>query len=481
MRPPETYFPALMLSLCIAASSLWPSQASALGQALPYYPGSIKPDHLSKAIMDQQLATFYEEWKAVYLSAECGRGRYFVKVSADQKPVGGGTAPNTLTVSEAHGYGMLLSVMMAGQDPDAHKIFDGMVRYFQDHPARSSPGLMAWNQVAGCGNATGQFRGDVSATDGDLDIAYALLLADQTWGSQGSIDYRRQADAVLAAILKYEVHPRTQHLKLGDWVGTDGDTELEYTARSSDFMPSHLYSFFAVTGDKRWQAVRDKTYSIIDTFTERYSPSTALVPDFISHLDTSLTPARAEQVEGQHDGDYSWNAARYPWRIGLDYLMYGDPRARQTLTTFNRWARSSTHDEPSAFHTGYRVDGTPLDDEQNDPAFIAALGVSAMVSPENQPWLNNLWDNLQHRPIKAHDYYANTLKLLGMVVMSGHWGRPTPASLKKSAPVPAPRPLGDTSAPGPIAHLSPALNPHAQLVLARGGPFRKLLRRRTFG
>ncbi|UOK39758.1 glycosyl hydrolase family 8 [Pseudomonas palleroniana] len=475
MRPPNKHLYRLMGSLCIAASSLFVSDAWAFAQAAPYHAGSIKPNHLPQAVMDQQLTRFYTEWKALYLSAECGNGRYFIKVNADGKPVGGGTAPHTITVSEAHGYGMLLSVMMAEQDPDAQQIFDGMVRYFKDHPAKSDPGLMAWNQVEGCGNSTGRFRGNASATDGDLDIAYALLLADQAWGSQGAIDYRSQANQVLAAIMHHEVHPRTHHLLLGDWAGTDGDSELEYATRSSDFMQSHLNSFFAMTGDRRWLAVRDKTYSIIHTFTERYSAGSALLPDFISHLDTSITPARADLLEGKHDGDYAWNAARYPWRVGLDYLMYGDVRALEALTPFNHWARTITGDQPAAFNNGYRVDGSVFDEDHDDPVFISALGVSAMISPGNQPWLNNIWDNLQHRPLKAHDYYANTLKLLGMVIMSGHWERPRPAPPERTAHLPVHQPL-DQALSQPMALMS-----STRLTLARGFTFKKLLRRRSIG
>ncbi len=476
MRPPKKFLPRLILLLCLVTGSIFSGSASAFSSATPYHRGTIKPNHLSQAVMDQQLTAFYTEWKALYLSTSCGSGRYFVKVNADHKPVGGGTAPNTITVSEAHGYGMLISVMMAGQDPDAQKIFDGMVRYFEDHPAKSDPGLMAWNQVEGCTNATGRFRGDASATDGDLDIAYALLLADHAWGSQGAIDYRAHANTVMTAILKHEVHPRTHHLMLGDWAGTDGDSELEYATRSSDFMPSYLNSFFEMTGDKRWLAVRDKTYSIINTFTQRYSTRSALMPDVVSHLDTSITPARAELLEGQHDGDYSWNAARYPWRIALDYLMYGDARALDTLVTFNQWARASTRDAPAAFNSGYRVDGSALDEAPNDPAFIYALGVSAMISPDNQPWLNNIWDNLQHRSLKAHDYYANTLKLLGMLTMSGHWERPRPAFHKRPSHLSVAQPFGEVAAPGPMA-----LMPSTELTLARGFTFKRLLRRRAIG
>ena len=42
---------------------------------------------------------------------------------------------------------------------------------------------MAWAQNQSCQNVSGPD----SATDGDLDIAYALLLADRQWAINGAI------------------------------------------------------------------------------------------------------------------------------------------------------------------------------------------------------------------------------------------------------------------------------------------------------
>ena len=99
---------------------------------------------------------------------------------------------------------MLALVMLADADPEAKDLFDGMVRFFLDHPATSDPGPMAWDQVEGCGNAGADVGGSNSATDGDLDIAYALLLADSKWGSTGAFDYRALAQRTLDAILAHE-------------------------------------------------------------------------------------------------------------------------------------------------------------------------------------------------------------------------------------------------------------------------------------
>lgn len=431
---------ALLVSTCLAAcgngASSDSKETSAASQKKPastkralvrqqYTAGTIQPNHLSATELDQQLQDFYKQWKAGYVAQECGDGRYFVKVNADKKPVGGDTAPNTITVSEAHGYGMLISVMMADHDDQAKKIFDGMFLYFQDHPAVSDKGLMAWNQVEGCGNSGDRFRGNISATDGDLDIAYALLLADKQWGSQGSVNYLQEAQAVMQAIMKHEVHPSGNHLMIGDWAGTDGVSAIEQTTRSSDFMQSHLNAFFIKSGESRWLSVRDRTYAIMDSISQQYSPQTGLMPDFITGLNQSPRPAEAKLVGDERDGKYSWNAARYPWRIGLDYLLYGDQRASRALDIFNQWARSSTSDNPAAFADTYELDGRPLaNHESNNLAFVSALGVSAMIDAKNQNWVNAIWDDMQGQSIKNGAYYENTLKLLSMIIMSGHWQRP---------------------------------------------------------
>ena len=63
---------------------------------------------------------------------------------------------------------------------------------------------MAWAQNESCQDIEGRN----SATDGDLDIAYALLLADVQWGSIGEINYRGEAERTLEAIVDHRSIPR---------------------------------------------------------------------------------------------------------------------------------------------------------------------------------------------------------------------------------------------------------------------------------
>ena len=54
---------------------------------------------------------------------------------------------------------------------------------------------MAWAQTKNFTDIDG-----TSATDGDMDIAYSLLLANEQWGSNGKINYLKEAQLMIAAI-----------------------------------------------------------------------------------------------------------------------------------------------------------------------------------------------------------------------------------------------------------------------------------------
>lgn len=408
---------ARSISQCLALALTLMAPVPAL--SAPYTEGVIFP---TAADREQALLEFYAEWKSLYVVQACGEGRYFVKVDADGKAVGGGAEAATITVSEAHGYGMLLTVMMAKTDPEAQVIFDGMLRYFHDHPAASDPGLMAWNQVTGCSNAT-TVQGENSATDGDLDIGYSLLLADKAWGSAGAFNYRAEALKVLAAILDKEVSGDV--LLIGDWAKTGDGGAYSATTRASDFMVSHFKAFADATNDPRWLAIRDRVYATISRVGSQHSSHTGLMPDFIVGMPNDPAPAPSQFLEGENDGDYSWNSGRYPWRIALDYLLYGEPRAKMALAPLTGWAQSIARGDPRAFADTYRLDGTTYPRHgTNSMAYVPMLGVAAMLDPASQSWLDAVWADAASTRLADEDYFGNTLKLLGMVAMTGHWATP---------------------------------------------------------
>ena len=64
---------------------------------------------------------------------------------------------------------------------------------------------MAWRQMGDCASSDDPN----SASDGDLNIAFGLLLAHAQWGSKGAINYRGAALRVLDAIRRRTISNST--------------------------------------------------------------------------------------------------------------------------------------------------------------------------------------------------------------------------------------------------------------------------------
>ena len=402
-----------LLSLSFAAlPTLQAGELMPFPQHTVYTAGTIKPTAKNQAELDQAVIAFYRAWKAKYLRSTGDEQQRYVFCNAEKT-----FAPqNTQSVSEGHGYGMLAAVLMAGADPEVQADFDGLYRFFRAHPAENNPDLMAWRQVAKrhSKSLTEDAEGRESATDGDLDIACALLMADRQWGSRGAVNYRKEALKVIAAIRASETDPQRHTLTLGSWV--DEKCPQWGGLRSSDFMPAHLKGFAADSGDPQWTQMVDATYRLLG----KLLPPTGLTPDFIAWKRGAYRPAPPHYLEGPYDGCYSYNACRVPWRVGTDYLLSGDPRALALLRPLNAWIQQATGGDPGKINAGYRLDGQPLA-KDDSAAFIGPLAVAAMTDPAHQTWLNALWADLLAREPAREDYFGNSVKLLTMIVVSGNW------------------------------------------------------------
>ena len=381
-------------------------------QHRPYHDGSILPDHISRAAMDDSVRSFYRQWKQRYVRKGCQDGESYIWFEGTRGP--------NQSVSEGQGYGMTIVALMAGYDAEARATYDELFRYYKSHPCKTSPYLMAWQQDKKCRNTDGS-----SATDGDLDIAYSLLLADAQWGSGGPIPYREEALEMILAILHQEVNGVTFSFLLSN--DSRPDSKDYYDMRSSDFMPDHLRAFRAASGDLRWDTAIDNNYRLFQYLQDTYSPEAGLVPDFIRKIrgDGHAVPAQPHYLESSYDGSYNFNACRVPWRIATDYLLYGDQRSAAFLEKINRWIQQTTKGNPDNISAGYNLAGEDMRQRNYEAlCFIAPFAVSAMTGRENQPWLNKVWDYMVHFPLHGFDYYDNSIKMLDMIVLSGNYWAP---------------------------------------------------------
>ncbi|MER7540279.1 glycosyl hydrolase family 8 [Streptomyces sp. NPDC097704] len=370
----------------------------------PYAAGILKPSGTQSAL-DQKVVDYYNRWKAAFVRQNCGNGWYQVISPDADHPY----------VAEAQGYGMVVTATMAGADPDAKKIFDGLVKWKIDHPSSVNPNLLAAEQDTACKSVNG---GD-GATDGDMDVAYGLLLADRQWGSTGTYNYKDLALKHIAAIKKDEVNATTKLLKLGDW-SSSGD-QYYYVTRTSDWMADHFRAFRAASGDTTWDAVRNAHQTQVSRLQSTYASGTGLLPDFVVDTDTTPRPAPGQVLEDPNDGAYWWNACRTPWRIGDDAVTSGDATSLAAARKVNGWIKTKTGGDPNKIAVGYKLNGTQIS-SGSEAAFFAPFAVAAMTDPGSQAWLDALWSKMLATPVDTSSYFSASIQLQVMITASGnHW------------------------------------------------------------
>jgi hypothetical protein len=389
-------------------------------QHVALYSGARIPDHVRREALDDSVRSFYSAWKKRYIRKGCGPGQFYVWFE--------GGPGHKQCVSEGQGYGMVITALMAGYDTSARTQYDGLYRYYRAHPGKGDPNLMAWAQRKDCRDLDG-----TTATDGDMDIAYSLLLADAQWGSHGAISYLQAARQMITAIMKSEVNPSRFSVLIGNSIEEDSKDFSDM--RSSDFMPTHFRAFLRATGDSAWGRVIGNNYRLFAYMQQRFSPEAGLLPDFIRHIAVGdgphqgihALPAGAHYLESRFDGCYYYNACRVPWRVGLDALLYGDQRALEVEAKINRWIRSTTRNEPDNISAGYTLHGADLPRHYFEAlSFITPFAVSAMTdrSPGGQMWLDKLWDYIIRFRLRSFDYYDNSIKMIGLIVLSGNYWTP---------------------------------------------------------
>lgn len=392
--------------ICCSSPLLAQNVLKPFPQHVKYFAGTIKPGNITQTQLDNITRNFYTQWKKRFIKNISGKPQSYVWFeNVDKKQC----------VSEGQGYGMTIVALMAGADPSARGTYDNLFRYYRAHPSSKNRYLMAWAQYT-----NGKDVDETSASDGDMDIAYSLLLAAKQWGNKGPINYLKEAKVMINAIMLYDINKEIWSVLLSDAVGPESKDYFDM--RSSDFMPAHFKAFKKVTNDARWSKVINAGYHLFADLQNKYSPDAGLLPDFIININKEAKPAGPHFLESEYDGYYNYNACRVPWRIAADYLLTGDKRSKNIARKINRWVRETTNNSAYNLSAGYTLAGDDIKGRYFEAlSFIAPFGVSAMVDVKNQVWLNHLWNYLTAFKLKDYDYYDNTIKLMDMIIISGNY------------------------------------------------------------
>jgi endo-1,4-beta-D-glucanase Y len=377
------------------------------GARLDSYVAGIVPNNVSNASMDDAIRRCYDAWKGNIVDVPSVPGGKALRF-----------AGNYITVSEASGYAMLLTVLMAGHDSGARDTFDGLLKLVRARPAYSIAGagqyLMDWRLEAD-GSSSDAAGGGWNAMDGDLDIAMALLMADRQWGSTGAWNYKQEGINTINAMKSWNMKAD----------GTTKGLPSADTSRTSDYMISHFRAFAKATGDTFWNTAVDRAYQLVSLMQSTFSPSAGLMPDFIVNTGSNPVPSPGGMGDGTAtEMCYFVNAQRNPWRWGTDYVTSGDDRWKSVCDKLMNFFKADTGGDPARTATGYRLDGGAMDRPSGwtPKGMIGPQLCGAMVSGAHQDYLNALWsynaDNF------STTYYDAELQLIPMIVASGNWWQP---------------------------------------------------------
>ena len=430
----------LAAGLCATSAFAGPPNYPFGSHLTPYVAG-IKPTSASQASQDALIGKQYDYWKS-QVQARCGG--YIVAFT-----------DGAATVSEGAGYGMLLSVVMAGHDSGAKELFDGLFKVVRSYPAYGlgEPALMEWKISGNCGSGGGGWN----AMDGDLDIAMALLMADKQWGSDGAVNYRKEGLATIDAMKRRNFGPD----------GTSRGGPVAHVSRTSDYMLTHFRAFKRATNDPFWDLAVDRSLSLLATVQARFAPATGLIPDMLIYTDTANPrPDTLQIADGSPNaGDYWWNACRMPWRLASDYVTSGDERSKAVAGKLMDFLQRASGGAPNRIQSGYKLDGTGLSSYAS-ASFIGPATVGAMVDARFQPFLNSLWSYSSEN--LARGYYDNELQLLSLIVASGNWWNPGTAEAPKPT-VPAPTTVvPKPTIPAPQSPATPATQAAVHLQAESG-------------
>lgn len=328
--------------------------------------------------------------------------------------------------SEGMSYGMMIALQMDMQ-PQFDKLWKFAKTYMQ-YPANTPTSAwkyyFRWQGTVNDNNASSwqvTFNPtQVPAPDGDEYFAAALYLADQRWGSDGTVNYKAEADNIATAMLhntpsadmRYPIfHTEEKKIVFVPYGDSYGFSDPSY------HLPG-FYELFAVFGPPA-----DATlWREIATISREYlvqsaHPETGLHPDY-ARFDG--TPTTGSAGDG-HD-TFRYDAWRVVMNMAVDFAWFSSHPAMQTQVNkyhafFSRAGNLTTNNVSQSL---WPLDGS-TGSGGGSTALTATLAAGALASThENRAtFVNNLWAVQQQSG--TYRYYQESVYLLGLLATAGKY------------------------------------------------------------
>jgi Glycosyl hydrolases family 8 len=374
--------------------------------------------YLNSDVMDA-----YAKWKTDTITSNGANGfRRVQRTGTD--PVGMYT-PAGSTVSEGIGYGMIMAVYMGTKDDQM--LFDDLWKYSQAH-LDAPNGLMNWSIAADGSNTNPPGKG--AATDADEDIAFALVMADKQWGSAGTLNYLNLAKAQINNIWLSEIVD-SKLLGPGDMWGPNRSA-LWQSINISYFAPFYYRLFKMVDSGHDWDAVIKTSYDTImyALTTQNGNASNGLVPAWCaSNTNSSGVTTISGSAPPNNIFWYQYDSCRTPFRIALDWCLFGETRAQaylmKTSSFFSGIGAANIvdgYDLNGNKHVQFSPANTAPTLAQQSAAFLGPAGVGAMVSSNYLQFINDSYARVATRqPLVGGAYYDESWMVMSLLMMTGNF------------------------------------------------------------
>lgn len=286
---------------------------SAAAQSFPFPSTNVSNGVTTSVLTSHELKDLYNFWEQTFIE-DCGQDKRL------RYPESGDD-----TRSEGVGYGMVIAAYMGDEDT-----FDGLWRYYKRaSPSGDASSLMHWKRN-GC-DAGGGGGDNGSASDADIDAAFALIVAEQQFPGN---NYGAEAGQLVATI--------RQQLFQGGCQGilTAGSQFSDCGCINPSYIPPGYYTSFGnVDQVGFWNTARDASYAYFESVSNN---NTGLVPAWSSSNGSlNLGGGCNPQVSGGGEpNEFQADAARTPWRVAADYMWTGDTRAQSFLSSIADFAQT---------------------------------------------------------------------------------------------------------------------------------------------
>ncbi|WP_125544608.1 glycosyl hydrolase family 8 [Levilactobacillus lindianensis] len=333
--------------------------------------------------------TQYQQWRKAYVA---GSSQKYVKSNNGQG--------KTTALSEGQGYAMLSAVLAAKKGAKTQTTFNQFYKYYRAHRVSSKVPLMQWQQTKRSGKMTSKGSQKNSATDGDLDIAYALILADKQWGSRKT-NYKKAAKSLIKAIKQKEINQTTYLPTMGNWATSSYDVSK---LRTADLMTGYFKTFAKYTKDKAWNKVAKRSQVAVKKLSARHK--TGLFPDFIFATKKSikLKAVKPYTIESGTDNQVGYNACRVPWRLAQSYKISKDSVTKKALKK-----QLAFYNKKKKITAVYTVSGRAVNSYVNT-AFTAPVHVAAKTMGYKS--LTKRTAKQLPKKIEKRNYFSATLQVV---------------------------------------------------------------------